>query len=57
MKSSPLASQSKAWIEKIETWLGKQLTIGGKGVTGEGEGSVHDRLQRFFSTPYLHDFD
>ena len=57
LKTSPLAAQTKSWIQKIETWLGKQLTIGGKGVTGEGEGSVHDRLQRFFSTPYLHDFD
>ena len=45
------------WVAKVELWLGDQLTIGGKGVTGDGEGSVSDRIRRFFSTPYLHDFD
>ncbi len=57
ISTSPLAAQSKPWVSKLEAWLGKQLTIGGKGVTGEGEGTVFDRTQRFFSTPYLHDFD
>ena len=47
----------EVWLKKVEKWLGNQLTIGGKGVAGEGEGSVNDRIQRFFSTPYLHDFD
>lgn len=48
---------SDKWRNKIESWLGRQLTIGGKGCTGEGEGSVMDRFKRFLSTPYLHDFD
>ena len=34
----------------------KQLTVGGKGV-GEGEGRIVTRVQQFFSTPYLHEFD
>ena len=57
LKISHLRGVSGPWVEGVERWLGKQLTIGGKGVTGEGEGSVEDRLKRFFSTPYLHDFD
>ena len=48
---------TEEWRPKLEAWLGRQLTIGGKGCAGEGEGSVMDRLKRFFSTPYLHDFD
>ena len=57
VRSSRNAKQCESWIEGVECWLGKQLTIGGKGITGEGEGTVHDRIQRFFTTPYLHDFD
>ena len=49
--------EAQQWQGKVEAWLGRQLTIGGKGCTGEGEGSVTSRIQRFFSTPYLHDFD
>jgi len=45
------------WSQRLEKWLGKQLTIGGKGVAGEGEGQVEERVKRFFSTPYLHDYD
>lgn len=45
------------WQRKCEEWMGTQLTIGGKGVTGDGEGSTSDRISRFFNTPYLHDFD
>ena len=45
------------WVKGIAQWLGNQLTIGGKGITGEGEGKVVDRINRFFLTPYLHDFD
>lgn len=45
------------WVTFIIQWLGNQLTIGGKGVVGEGEGSVVERISRFFCTPYLHDFD
>ena len=45
------------WEENCIQYLSKQLSIGGKGVTGEGEGSVQDRMKRFFNTPYLHDFD
>ena len=52
-----LQKPAAVWMPVIEKWLGTQLTIGGKGVTGEGEGSVQDRVHRFFSTPYLHDFD
>ena len=47
----------QTWRCRVVKWLGTQLTSGGKGVAGEGEGSVNDRIQRFFSTPYLHDFD
>ena len=58
MKASGTARPAAAdWIRAVEAWLGTQLTIGGKGCTGEGEGSVDDRIQRFMSTPYLHDFD
>ena len=57
LKTMPIGNQSVAWRQRMEVWLGKQLTIGGKGVTGEGEGSVTERTRRFFSTPYLHDFD
>ena len=52
-----LAETSKLWLPRLEKWLGTQLTIGGKGVAGEGEGKVVERVQRFFSTPYLHDYD
>ena len=45
------------WKDDIAKWQGVQLTIGGKGVTGEGEGDVRQRMARFFQTPYLHDFD
>ena len=55
--SGPTGSSVSSWMDKFEKWLGEQLTIGGKGVTGDGEGSVTDRIQRFFSTPYLHDYD
>ncbi|XP_019646828.1 PREDICTED: uncharacterized protein LOC109487282 [Branchiostoma belcheri] len=47
----------ETWLHKVEVWLGRQLTSGGKGCVDGGEGSVNDRLDRFFSTPYLHDFD
>lgn len=57
LKTLPVSGQSGVWRQKTEVWLGKQLTIGGKGVTGEGEGTAIDRVSRFFSTPYLHDFD
>lgn len=57
LASSSVRTGLPQWIENMETWLGKQLTIGGKGVAGEGEGTANDRVQRFFSTPYLHDFD
>ena len=50
-------NKAEGWRDKVERWLGRQLTIGGKGCAGEGEGSVISRIQRFFSTPYLHDFD
>ena len=46
-----------SWTDRFVKWLGKQLTTGGKGAVGEGEGSVGDRMQRFFTNPYLHDFD
>ena len=51
------AENKEEWQRNIEKWLGIQVTIGGKGCTGDGEGNVADRMQRFFSTPYLHDFD
>ena len=51
------ATQKEEWQKNIAIWLGNQVTIGGKGCTGDGEGNVADRMQRFFSTPYLHDFD
>ena len=50
-------SDLNSWIANLEEWLGNQLTIGGKGVAGEGEGTAEERINRFFSTPYLHDFD
>lgn len=56
-ESLPVKEQLGAWQLRLEKWLGNQLTIGGKGCTGDGEGSVTDRIQRFFNTPYLHDFD
>lgn len=57
LESSAISKALPTWMETLETWLAKQVTIGGKGVAGEGEGTVSDRVQRFFSTPYLHDFD
>ena len=57
IRSGTNANHVDAWMETIAKWLGKQLTIGGKGCAGEGEGSANDRIRRFFSTPYLHDFD
>jgi len=45
------------WVEFIIQWLGNQLTIGGQGVTGVGQGKVIDLINQFFLTPYLHDFD
>ena len=45
------------WVQYISKWLGNQLTIGGKGVTGNGQGNVVERMSQFFLTPYLHDFD
>ena len=45
------------WVQCIIRWLGNQLTIGGKGVVGEGQGTVISRMNQFFLTPYLHDFD
>ena len=57
VRSSPFGANCHTWEERVEKWLGTQLTIGGKGCTGEGEGPVISRVQRFFSTPYLHDFD
>ena len=45
------------WCADIAKWQGIQLTIGGKGCTGEGEGDALQRMERFFQTPYLHDFD
>lgn len=47
----------RAWEKRCISWLGRQITIGGKGVTGDGDGSTVDRIQSFFNTPYLHDFD
>ena len=47
----------ESWFSGVFAWLGHQLTIGGKGVTGDGEGNVIERLNSFFQTPYLHDFD
>ncbi len=35
LKASALGKHSADWIVKIETWLGNQITIGGKGCTGE----------------------
>ena len=55
--SANVNPKAQDWIAGVEKWLGTQLTIGGKGCAGEGEGSVHDRIHRFLSTPYLHDFD
>lgn len=49
--------QVTEWRDDIAKWQGNQLTIGGKGCTGEGEGDVTQRMARFFQTPYLHDFD
>ena len=46
-----------AWVDGMVRWLGNQLTIGGKGVIGDGKGSVVERMNQFFATPYLHDFD
>lgn len=57
LASSSLGDQLPEWVINLEDWMGKQLTIGGKGVAGEGEGTANERIQRFFSTPYLHDFD
>ena len=45
------------WRDEVAKWLGEQLTCGGKGVVDVGEGCARERLERFFSTPYLHDFD
>ncbi|XP_066285865.1 uncharacterized protein [Branchiostoma lanceolatum] len=47
----------ESWLQKVEVWLGRQLTSGGKGCVDGGEGRVGERIDRFFSTPYLHDFD
>ena len=55
-KSRPIRDIA-SWTDRFETWLGKQLTNGGRGAMGEGEGTVADRMQRFFTNPYLHDFD
>ncbi|KAI0212924.1 hypothetical protein LSAT2_002096, partial [Lamellibrachia satsuma] len=55
-KSRPIKDIS-SWTDRFVEWLGKQLTTGGKGAVGEGEGTVADRMLRFFTNPYLHDFD
>ncbi|XP_035682499.1 uncharacterized protein LOC118419937 isoform X1 [Branchiostoma floridae] len=59
VRKSPNVSDDvlESWLQKVEVWLGRQLTSGGKGCVDGGEGSVNDRIDRFFSTPYLHDFD
>ena len=55
--SSSFNKDIDGWVEFILQWLGNQLTIGGQGVTGTGQGKVVDRINQFFLTPYLHDFD
>ena len=57
LASSAQSGSIPQWSARLAKWLGKQLTIGGKGVAGEGEGRVEKRIQLFFSTPYLHDYD
>lgn len=47
----------ETWEKRCISWLGRQITIGGKGVVGDGDGSTVERIQSFFTTPYLHDFD
>ena len=57
-KGAPTADTSAtAWIAGVETWLGMQWTIGGNGHTGQGQGSVLNRIRQFLTNPYLHDFD
>ena len=36
------------WRNKVAVWLGTQLTSGGQGIIGSGEGSAIDRVERFF---------
>ncbi|XP_078603000.1 uncharacterized protein LOC144877028 isoform X1 [Branchiostoma floridae x Branchiostoma japonicum] len=59
VRKSPNVSDDvlESWLQKVEVWLGRQLTSGGKGCVDGGEGSVNARIDRFFNTPYLHDFD
>jgi len=56
-KSGAKVVRVDKWRDEIARWLGRQLTIGGQGVTGEPVGNPLDRVQQFLSTPYLHDFD
>lgn len=57
VRGSQPKEKTEHWEDACLKWLGNQLTIGGKGVTGEGEGTVLERIKCFFMTPYLHDFD